>query len=346
MNAPTRKALDIAVELGHVRRVERDGLTLYNYTDKCTFERAWDETTLQARGLIYAGEQLVARPFPKFFNTGEPDCPPLPFARGHEVLPKIDGSLGIWFHHDDQWRCATRGSLANPFIDYAMQYAHYFDGIVPDWTVLTEIVMPSHLDGLRRACVHKPGLYLLGIKHRETGREPAYLSLRDGLQWPGFWVEPVHIPYEDLCKQAECLEGAEGWVLRFHDERTTRAKVKTAWYVKLAKIINGVTQPKIADLMAEDPSGAWMAAFPEELLPEVQGIMAIINERLGERERHIAEVASHFPLLNRKEYALAVQRSTLDPLHKPIAFLLYDRNFPKADNILLRKDPWIRGETA
>ena len=42
-------------------------LTIYNYTDKCTWENLWDDVTLSARGLVvdYLGN-VVARPFKKF----------------------------------------------------------------------------------------------------------------------------------------------------------------------------------------------------------------------------------------------------------------------------------------
>ena len=38
-------------------------LILWNYTDLCTYERAWDEVTLNARGTVYEIEtgKVIAR---------------------------------------------------------------------------------------------------------------------------------------------------------------------------------------------------------------------------------------------------------------------------------------------
>lgn len=51
------------------------GRAIFCYTQRCVFERAWDDFTLMARGLIlHPGERrVVATPFPKFFNFGERD---------------------------------------------------------------------------------------------------------------------------------------------------------------------------------------------------------------------------------------------------------------------------------
>ena len=63
------------VEKGLIRQVISPckRLILWNYTDHCTYERAWDEITLNARGTVYeiATGKVIARAFPKFFNFSE-----------------------------------------------------------------------------------------------------------------------------------------------------------------------------------------------------------------------------------------------------------------------------------
>jgi RNA ligase len=53
-------------------RRSSDDLLLYVYTERCGYDRAWDETTVLARGLILdrVERRVVATPFPKFFNLG------------------------------------------------------------------------------------------------------------------------------------------------------------------------------------------------------------------------------------------------------------------------------------
>lgn len=86
--------LERARGLGFVhRRVNRAaGLQLFIYTPRCVYDDGWDEFTVMARGLILdeVAGQVIATPFPKFFNVGERrgDVPDLPF----EAFEKLDGS--------------------------------------------------------------------------------------------------------------------------------------------------------------------------------------------------------------------------------------------------------------
>ena len=108
---------DELVELGYLRRVENGPLVLYNYTDKCTYDKYWNEYTIIARGLILEKEtgKVIAKPFPKFWNLGEREetffknLPEL----GYTPFEKLDGSLGILFYYDNKWNIATRGSFTS-----------------------------------------------------------------------------------------------------------------------------------------------------------------------------------------------------------------------------------------
>ena len=98
-------ALDALVAEGLLGRSELGPLVLYNYTDKCTYERAWTSITMACRGLVFdrhTGE-CVARPFAKFFNLDEHETTrlaALPIGAGFTAFEKLDGSLGIMFLHE------------------------------------------------------------------------------------------------------------------------------------------------------------------------------------------------------------------------------------------------------
>src|SRR5687767_12576091 len=76
-------------------------LLIHNYTAGCQYSRAWDEYTLMCRGLITDLQgNVVARPFPKFFNLEEHQMPgsklsPINWNQPFTVTKKMDGSLGI-----------------------------------------------------------------------------------------------------------------------------------------------------------------------------------------------------------------------------------------------------------
>ena len=67
--------LEKRVEKGYLRKVVSPcgKLVLFNYTDKCIFDKAWDEYTLYSRGTVYEIEtgNIVAHAFNKFFNYSE-----------------------------------------------------------------------------------------------------------------------------------------------------------------------------------------------------------------------------------------------------------------------------------
>ncbi|QOR67967.1 hypothetical protein IM538_07490 [Cytobacillus suaedae] len=72
----TKEAYRFEVEQKYISRREHPtnkDIIILNYTENATYEKRWNELTLNCRGLIVnerTGE-ILARPFPKFFNYGE-----------------------------------------------------------------------------------------------------------------------------------------------------------------------------------------------------------------------------------------------------------------------------------
>jgi RNA ligase len=56
-----------------IYRISQGALDLYCYTKRCVYNQLWNPTTILARGLIINREipQVIATPFPKFFNYEE-----------------------------------------------------------------------------------------------------------------------------------------------------------------------------------------------------------------------------------------------------------------------------------
>jgi RNA ligase len=107
-------ALESRVAAGAVARADEGRLRLYIYSNRCVYERLWDDVSVLARGLVLDREARVVRatPFPKFFNHGEmaAPIPDEPFVADE----KMDGSLAILFHDGDRWRVVTKGSFDSP----------------------------------------------------------------------------------------------------------------------------------------------------------------------------------------------------------------------------------------
>ena len=72
-------------------------LRIFNYTAACQYSGEWNAATLLCRGLVVNSDsgQVLARPFAKFFNYGQPGAPALDPTAPVTVFDKLDGSLGI-----------------------------------------------------------------------------------------------------------------------------------------------------------------------------------------------------------------------------------------------------------
>ena len=121
-------------------------LSIYNYSRTCQYDGEWDRYTLACRGLVLDNEgNVIAKPFPKFFNweeikddtyahcegcrkSGMINCAHFDECGGwemrsvipnenFEVFEKMDGSLGIFFYYerelslDERYQIMKNGDL-------------------------------------------------------------------------------------------------------------------------------------------------------------------------------------------------------------------------------------------
>lgn len=230
--------LDKRVDEGWVKKQTHPKypLLVYTYTEMCQYKQNWDKYTLMARGLIVDTKgSIVAKPFPKFFNIGEPSCPELPDLP-YEAFEKMDGTLGIWFNYDNKWHCATRGSFTTIYSEEAHRYRTMFEPMKTWQTILTEVVIDPAKDGLRRVVLHDPGLYLLGATCLRSMADLDIKTLYS--DWKGFLPKIESSELLELqSRQSEDI-GTEGWIIRFSNG--LRVKVKTKWYLKLFRMFSNV----------------------------------------------------------------------------------------------------------
>ena len=167
--------LNSAIENGCIYKKEKNDLTLYNYTVKCTQDRHWNDFTLSARGLVLCLDQkkIVALPFPKFFNYGETgyDIP----KENYFSTDKLDGSLGIIYCWNNKWNVCTRGSFDSPQAQWAERWftEHFFmknfNTITNNLTILAEIIYPENKIVVNYGNTEE--LFFLSSYNRETFEE-------------------------------------------------------------------------------------------------------------------------------------------------------------------------------
>ncbi|MFF8263637.1 AAA family ATPase [Streptomyces virginiae] len=362
------QALADSIDAGYVTRKSHPELPLsiYTYTRTAQYERVWNEVTTRCRGLVADDETgaIVALPLPKFFNVGEhesgqPYAPALP-DEPFEVYDKVDGSLAIVFHYAGRWRVASKGSFISAQAVWAQRRLDGADtaALQPGTTYLAEILYPQNrivVDyGDRR------DLVLLAA----FGPDGTEVPLAEAAaHWDGIGsvvtVWPA-MPLDELLALTESntLPGgasangmdAEGFVLRFASG--VRAKAKLSEYVRLHKVLTGVTARDIwrghgvqrfaglpakqlaqglnctvADIEASGgkPLDALLEQVPDEFDHWVREVIAGLEEAAARHERAIDEAYAGLVHLaaDRGAFARAVAQLP-DRTVRPAMFMRLD----------------------
>lgn len=246
---PNFEMLDRLTEEGYLRKVISPcgRLMLYNYTDHCTYEKKWNEHTLNSRGTVYEVEtgKVIARAFPKFFNFGE-----LATSRSRNLLKqtefdvyeKMDGSLGILYCYDGEWRVNTRGSFTSDQAIKATEMLKKYNLALLDPTVtfMCEIIYPENRIIVDYGDTEE--LVFLGALTRLEGIE-ADSSLKMASISSGIRMAPKYSDFrsigEVVAEQARLGKMEEGFVVRFKDG--FRCKFKSAEYLKVARLLSEMT---------------------------------------------------------------------------------------------------------
>ena len=308
-------------------------LYIYNYTQFAQYDRVWNEVTLACRGLILNDtNEIIARPFPKFFNLGEPEAQELP-PTSFQVFDKLDGSLGILYWLDNKPYIASRGSFSSEQSDKANELLHqkYVDGIPnlnPSYTYLFEIIYPEN-----RVVVdygNEEKLVLIGIIETKTGIELPLVDI-------GF---PLVKEYTNFSKIEELTQqqwdNHEGFVIRF--ENGYRVKIKFEEYVRLHRILtqfstvdiweglSGETSLQILLENVPDEFFEWVKKVESDLKRQFQAIEEDCKgyyKVLETRKETAFYFLAHphkdvlFNMLDGREYAKTIWRKIKPKFEKP-----------------------------
>jgi T4 RnlA family RNA ligase len=214
-------------------------LTIWNYSQQTQYEGWWNEITLACRGLVTWDDtgEVLARPFPKFFNIEEGKHIS---TSEFSVYEKMDGSLIIAFYLWGSWVVASRGSFTSEQAVAASRLLEKMDTsrMSIDSTFLFEFTAPWNRIVVDYGSEEK--LTLLGGIRTEDGVEAPYESLvyiADGL---GCDVVKRYDGITDFDKLKELnTPNHEGFVVHFSNG--DRCKIKFEDYVTLHKIITNVS---------------------------------------------------------------------------------------------------------
>lgn len=236
---------------------------IYNYTSKTQYEQFWNEQTLNCRGLILDSKgNVIARPFPKFFNVGEYNqhshLGKIPNYRWFDIWDKLDGSLGILYKMPaGEYRIATRGSFESAQAQIATKILkekyskpnNFYDG----FTYLFEIIYPEN-----RIVVDygkQKDLILLAVIDKQSRHELSYEELLGVAEHIGCPLSQYYgrVSFKNqhtlIGVKHIIREGAEGFVLKFNTG--LRVKIKSEEYCRLHKLVTGLSNKSIWELLKD-----------------------------------------------------------------------------------------------
>lgn len=301
-------------------------IRIFNYTQTCQFSGEWDDVTRQCRGLIMNVEtgEILARPFPKFFNYQEHIAKGWPLPEGKPIVSeKLDGSLGILYWLGGKPWIATRGSFTSDQARWATDYFRTYaerTGLTDDGlTHLFEIIYPANR--IVVAYDYSDLVYLTSVD-RATGKaSPIEYPFRKAKQ---FEIDDV----ANLAKMDE--PNSEGFVL-YYPEADTRMKIKFPEYVRLHRIVTGVNEIAIWEHLRDgNPLASLVEKVPDEFFKWVGGVSEKLcgeyNKIAEEAQRDYAQIHS---LMNselvgggtRKEWAEQITKKK----NPGILFAMHDR---------------------
>lgn len=312
-------------------------LLIHNYTQRCQWERAWDDMTVKCRGLITDLQgYVVCRPFPKFFNLGEhtaPDSklPPINWRQEFHVTEKLDGSLGILYPTGNGHAIATRGSfVSDQAIRATSMLRRLGTRISDEHTYLFEIIYPQNRIVIDYGATEE--LVLLDLVHTSSGLSAPRRVVESAADLLGCRAVATHdLTAEQLANYSSNEPNREGVVVRFADGM--RIKIKLNDYVRLHKLITGVNARHIWEHLRDGRLLAELIEHvPDEFMQWVQRIADELDQRYLAIWREASDVLGMTKLrlrdADRKSYAAAFN---CHPDIRAILFLMLDgREFRQA----------------
>jgi RNA ligase len=328
----SKELLDRMVAEGFVRIQTHPVLPLriLNYSEKAQFAGVWNECTLACRGFIIdENDNVVARPFEKFFNMGDSHAAHIDWDAPVEVTDKKDGSMGILYSirpynpgmppYGWEYSLATRGSFASDQAIHATKLwlERYKNTPVPhDWTFIFEIVYPDNRIVLDYGDMDD--LILLGAVNKEHGYIYGPRNAASLLDWHGPVTEVFdHKSIHDAVG-ADYRKNAEGLVIR---SGSKMVKLKQADYVELHRLISMLSERSVWSQLKDGKSILEICeALPDEFhqfVKDVGGKLLSDFETIDIKVRGVFNdlLSSMSQGFTRRDFAMAANKVDLYRSH-------------------------------
>lgn len=211
----------------------------------------------ELRGITFHKEsgEVAARKFHKFFNVGQrEETQPhlIDWSQPHDILLKMDGSMVTpYLRADGEWEWHTKMGAT----DVASLVQGFVGRTNIDYNGFAEKMAGLGLTPLFEFCSRKQKIVidypedqmvLLALRSNATGEYLSYAEMEDFTASFGIpVVEVIEGSVTDprvFLEQVRVLEGAEGYVIRFHNGHMV--KVKAEEYLRLHNMVDMLQREK------------------------------------------------------------------------------------------------------
>lgn len=335
--------LSLDIEKGYVNmrtHPENPDLHILNYADKCQYEPYWTPVTRKTRGLIFNSEtnEIVARPFEKFFNYGQEAGVELDLdAEIFGAFDKMDGSLGVGYWDGTKYAIATRGSFESEQAIHATEWLHHPDNsqtlelvkaeIEEGLTPLFEIIYPENRIVVDYGSEDK--LEYLGSSSMITEKVCFFPNLELSIGAPKTLRDVLSLP------DRQNAEGLVVWL-----DSSTAVKIKQQDYVELHRIVSNLSQKEIWRQLSAGTVHTFIEALPDEFYKWADDTANALRKDYEAIEQQAINAFNELNKQNldtRKDQAIWVT-SNVQPDLKALIFLLLD-NRPLDASIWKKLEP-------
>ena len=303
------------------------------------FSYHWQDPTVyntnplsrELRGIVFDKKtgEIIARPFPKFFNLGETGC----VVSSDDIVSaneKIDGSLATAFIFNSEIRFASKGSLSSWVTEKAVKLmTDNHKSLIQDLydQRLTPIFELIDTDNPIVIEYPRSELVFIGARNIDTGDLLTPEEIEEvGRQYsvPFTRIQYNNMRVEEIKREISDQEGIEGVVVYADNRRI--AKVKTDWYFRLNKFNpQNLSEKAVIQAFFDQTLDDIYPNVPETSKKKIDTVIQKINREIQQR---IEEVRKFFnsidtSKMSRKDFAMTVIQNTR-PEMRGVFFAVYD----------------------
>jgi len=286
----------------------------YHFVDPSVFQRYPESREL--RGIVFdsTSGEVIARPFPKFFNLGEDACA----ITGNTVVSaneKIDGSLVTAFVYNQQVQLASKGSL-NSWVtrEAAQLLSENHKQLVRDLHNQGYTVIFEYVSREKPVVIQYPRseLIFVGARSVDSGEmmmPETIAEIAKRYSVPYARIQFQRVRAGKIRESIRNKEGIEGIVA--YADTVNIAKIKTEWYFRLNKYNpQNLTEKQIRKAFFEQTIDDIYSSLPEASKQRINEVIAKITKRI---QKTVNEVREFFkavdPTMTRKDFALLIQKT-------------------------------------